>query len=36
VRRLALRLAGDGVIVSPADLARQVRDDAERALARYA
>lgn len=35
VRRLALRLAADGVIVTPAELAGQVRDDAERALGRY-
>jgi proteasome accessory factor C len=36
VRRLALRLAADGAIVAPAELAGQVRDDAERALGRYA
>ncbi|MFB9836406.1 WYL domain-containing protein [Actinoallomurus acaciae] len=36
VRRLALRLAGDGAIVAPADLAEGVRDDAERALGHYA
>jgi proteasome accessory factor C len=36
VRRLALRLAGDGAIVAPADLAERVRDDAERALDQYA
>jgi proteasome accessory factor C len=36
VRRLALRLAADGVIVAPAELAERVRDDAERALGRYA
>ncbi|GLY76348.1 WYL domain-containing protein [Actinoallomurus iriomotensis] len=36
VRRLALRLAGDGAIVAPADLAESVRDDAERALDQYA
>jgi proteasome accessory factor C len=35
VRRLALRLAGTGTIVAPAGLAEEVRDDAERALARY-
>ena len=35
VRRLALRLAGDGRITEPAELAAQVRADAERALARY-
>ncbi|GAA4522159.1 WYL domain-containing protein [Actinoallomurus oryzae] len=36
VRRLALRLAGDGTVVAPADLAGGVRDDAERALGQYA
>jgi proteasome accessory factor C len=36
VRRLALRLAGDGAVVAPADLSAQVRDDAERALSLYA
>jgi proteasome accessory factor C len=36
VRRLALRLAGDGTVVTPADLSDRVRDDAERALSRYA
>ena len=35
VRRLALRLAGDGAIVAPADLAGLVRADAERALGLY-
>ncbi|WP_329234750.1 WYL domain-containing protein [Actinoallomurus sp. NBC_01490] len=35
VRRLALRLAGDGAVVAPADLAEGVRDDAERALGQY-
>lgn len=35
VRRLALRLAGDGAIVAPGELAAQVRDDADRALGRY-
>jgi proteasome accessory factor C len=36
VRRLALRLAGDGVIVAPGGLAAEVCDDAERALGLYA
>jgi proteasome accessory factor C len=36
VRRLALRLAGDGVIVAPETLADEVREDAERALGLYA
>jgi proteasome accessory factor C len=36
VRRLALRLAGDGAVVAPAGLAQRVRDDAERALGLYA
>jgi proteasome accessory factor C len=36
VRRLALRLAGDGAIVAPGGLATEVRDDAERALGLYA
>jgi proteasome accessory factor C len=36
VRRLALRLAGDGTIVAPDDLAGLVREDAERALGLYA
>jgi proteasome accessory factor C len=35
VRRLALRLAGDGAIVAPGELAAQVRDDADRALGLY-
>ncbi|MCW2863104.1 MAG: transcriptional regulator-like protein [Actinoallomurus sp.] len=35
VRRLALRLAGDGTVVTPADLSDRVRDDAERALSLY-
>ena len=35
VRRLALRLAGDGAIVVPADLSDRVRDDAGRALDLY-
>lgn len=35
VRRLALRLAGNGRITEPAGLAEEVRADAERALARY-
>ncbi|GAB2800100.1 WYL domain-containing protein [Actinoallomurus bryophytorum] len=36
VRRLALRLAGDGTIIAPGGLAAEVRDDAERALGLYA
>jgi proteasome accessory factor C len=36
VRRLALRLGGDGRIISPAELADQVTEDATDALARYA
>jgi proteasome accessory factor C len=36
VRRLALRLGDDGRVVSPADLAAQVREDATAALAQYA
>jgi proteasome accessory factor C len=36
VRRLALRLAGSGVVTAPPGLAVEVRDDAERALALYA
>ena len=36
VRRLALRLAGDGVIVVPETLADEVREHAERALGLYA
>ncbi|MCO5972247.1 helix-turn-helix transcriptional regulator [Actinoallomurus soli] len=35
VRRLALRLAGSGRIVEPAELAAQVREDAARALKLY-
>ncbi|HEY0537846.1 MAG TPA: WYL domain-containing protein [Actinoallomurus sp.] len=35
VRRLALRLAGDGAVVAPADLSDRVRDDAGRALDLY-
>jgi proteasome accessory factor C len=35
VRRLALRLAGDGAVVAPAGLAQRVHDDAERALGLY-
>ncbi|MCO6007761.1 WYL domain-containing protein [Actinoallomurus purpureus] len=35
VRRLALRLAGTGRIVEPAELAAQVREDAARALKLY-
>jgi proteasome accessory factor C len=36
VRRLALRLGGDGKIVSPPEVAEQVRRDAQDALAQYA
>jgi proteasome accessory factor C len=36
VRRLALRLGDDGRVISPADLAAQVREDATVALAQYA
>jgi proteasome accessory factor C len=36
VRRLALRLGEDGRVISPADLAAQIRDDAAAALAQYA
>jgi proteasome accessory factor C len=36
VRRLALRLAGSGMVTAPAGLALEVRADAERALGRYA
>ena len=36
VRRLALRLGEDGRVISPADLAAQVREDATAALAQYA
>jgi proteasome accessory factor C len=36
VRRLALRLAGSGVVTAPAGLAVEVREDAERALGLYA
>jgi proteasome accessory factor C len=36
VRRLALRLGDDGRVISPADLAAQVREDATAALAQYA
>ncbi len=35
VRRLALRVAGSGTIIEPAELAERVRDDAERALKLY-
>jgi proteasome accessory factor C len=35
VRRLALRLGGQGQVVAPAELARQVRDDARAARAAY-
>jgi predicted DNA-binding transcriptional regulator YafY len=36
VRRLALRLGEDGRVISPPELAEQVRDDAAAALAEYA
>jgi proteasome accessory factor C len=36
VRRLALRLGEDGRVISPPELAGQVRDDASAALAQYA
>ncbi len=36
VRRLALRLGEDGRVISPAELAAQVREDATAALAEYA
>jgi proteasome accessory factor C len=36
VRRLALRLGEDGRVISPADLAAAVREDAAAALAQYA
>jgi len=36
VRRLALRLGDDGRVISPADLAAQIREDAAAALAQYA
>jgi proteasome accessory factor C len=36
VRRLALRLGEDGRVISPAELAGQVHDDAAAALAQYA
>jgi len=36
VRRLALRLGEDGRVISPPELAAQVREDAAAALARYA
>jgi proteasome accessory factor C len=36
VRRLALRLGEDGRVISPADLAAQIREDATAALAQYA
>jgi predicted DNA-binding transcriptional regulator YafY len=36
VRRLALRLGEDGRVISPADLAAQIREDAAAALAQYA
>jgi len=35
IRRLALRLGEDGRVISPPELAAQVRDDAEAALAQY-
>jgi proteasome accessory factor C len=36
VRRLALRLGEDGRVISPADLAAEIREDAAAALAQYA
>jgi proteasome accessory factor C len=36
VRRLALRLGEDGRVVSPAELADRIADDAAAALAHYA
>ena len=36
VRRLALRLGGDGKVVAPADVVAQIASDAEAALAHYA
>jgi proteasome accessory factor C len=36
VRRLALRLGGDGKVVAPADVVEQIGKDAEAALAQYA
>jgi proteasome accessory factor C len=36
VRRLALRLGGDGRVVSPPEVTEQVRQDAREALAQYA
>jgi proteasome accessory factor C len=36
VRRLALRLGGDGKVVAPADVVAQITQDAEAALAQYA
>jgi len=36
IRRLALRLGDDGRVISPADLAAQIREDATAALAQYA
>jgi proteasome accessory factor C len=36
VGRLALRLGEDGRVISPPELASQVRDDAATALAQYA
>jgi proteasome accessory factor C len=35
VRRLALRLGDDGLVISPPELAAQVREDASAALAQY-
>jgi predicted DNA-binding transcriptional regulator YafY len=36
IRRLALRLGEDGRVISPADLAAEIREDATAALAQYA
>jgi proteasome accessory factor C len=36
VRRLALRLGEDGRVISPPDLAAEIREDASAALAQYA
>jgi proteasome accessory factor C len=36
VRRLALRLGGDGKVIAPADVVAQIAGDAEAALAHYA
>jgi proteasome accessory factor C len=36
VRRLALRLGEDGKVIAPADLVREIEEDATAALAQYA